>query len=146
MIEEVDQYLRQRRSMVLATHLDGEVRASTACFAVGESMALYFFVFRDSVKHRGIMERPQVSLIVDDGFTIPMRGVEIIGSASVVEGVERRLGQDLLTQKFPDFESVWGDPRILIVRVTPDRVRYTDWTQGAGQSREASLTPRPAAS
>ena len=146
MIEEAEEYLRQRGSMVLATNLDGEVRASTAGFAVGGNMAIYFLVFQGTVKHRGISQNPQVSLVVDDGFTVPMRGVEIIGTAEVVHGAERGHGQELLTKRFPDLRSVWDDPRILIVRVTPDRVRYTDWTHAIGQSREASLTPRRAAS
>lgn len=146
MIDEVEQYLAQRHSMVLATRLDGEVRASTACFALGGNMTIYFMVFRDTIKHRGVTQSPQVSLVIDDGFKIPMRGVEIIGTAEVASGAERRRGQELLTKRFPDLQSVWGDPRILIVRVTPDRVRYTDWRHGVGQSREASLTPRRAAS
>ncbi len=33
------------------------------------------------------------------------------------------------------------DPRILIIRVTPERVRYTDWTYAVGQSREAKVIP-----
>ena len=146
MIDEVDSYLREHHSMVLATRLDGEVRASTACFALGEDRLLYFLVFRDSVKHRGVMQHPQVSLVIDDGFKIPMRGVEIIGTAKIVDGEERRRGQELLTQRFPDLQSVWDDPRILIVRVTPSRVRYTDWTHAIGQSREATLPPRQAVS
>ena len=142
MIDEVEEYLSKRHSMVLATHLDGEVRASTACFALGDQMTIYFLVFRGTVKHRGIMQRPQVSLVIDDGFNIPMRGVEIIGNAEVVEGAERRRGEALLTERFPALRSVWDDPRILIVRVMPDRVRYTDWRHGVAHSREASLMPR----
>ena len=146
MIDEVEDYLRRRHSMVLATQLDGEVRASTACFALGEHMTVYFFVFRDSIKHRGILQSRQVAVAIDDGFTIPMRGVEMIGTAAVIDGSERRRGRELLTKRFPDLESAWDDPRILIVRFTPDRVRFTDWTQGAGHSREASIMPRRAAS
>jgi general stress protein 26 len=146
MIDEIREYLAQRHSMVLATYLEGEARASTACFALGDQMTIYFMVFRDSVKHRGVTQSPQVSVVIDDGFRIPMRGVEIIGTAEVVSGQERRRGQELLTERFPDLRSVWDDPRILIVRVTPSRVRYTDWTHGIGQSREASLPPHRAAS
>lgn len=146
MIEEVEAYLRQRHSMVLATHLDGEVRASTACFALGDHMTVYFFVFRDSVKHRGLTQSRQVSVAIDDGFIIPMRGVEMIGTAEVVTGAEVHRGQELLSKRFPDLESVWDDPRILVVRMTPDRVRYTDWTHGVGHSREASIVPQRAAS
>lgn len=139
MINEVEEYLGRHGSMVLATRVDDEVRAATTCFALGEHMAVYFFVFSDSMKHRGILQNPQVSLVIDDGFTVPMRGVEIIGTATVVTGTEREQGQKRLTERFPDLQSVWDDPRILIVRVTPDRVRFTDWTHGVGQSREASL-------
>ncbi|MFQ5666381.1 MAG: pyridoxamine 5'-phosphate oxidase family protein [Candidatus Binatia bacterium] len=139
MIDSVEEYVGKRQSMVLATHVNGEVRASTTCFAPGEHMTIYFLVFQNSVKHRGLLENRQVSLVIDDGFAIPMRGVEIIGSADVVTGAERRRGQELLTRRFPDLIDVWNDSRILIVRVTPSRVRYTDWTKGLGQSREASI-------
>src|SRR5437868_12936851 len=105
MIDEVKDYLRQRHSMVLATRLQGEVRASTTCFALGDKMTLYFFVFRESMKHRGILENPQVAVAIDDGFMIPMRGVEMIGTAEVVSGTEQRHGQELLTRRFPDLES-----------------------------------------
>lgn len=142
MLDEVEEYVRQHQSMVLATYLDGEVRAATACYAVGEQMAIYFFMFRNSLKHQGIAQSAQVSLVIDEGFTIPMRGVEIVGTAKVVTGGERRHGQDLLTNRFPNLKDVWDDPRILIVRVEPDRVRYTDWRQGVGHSREASVEPR----
>lgn len=145
MIDEVEEYVSRHGSMVLATQVKGEVRAATTCFALGEHLTVYFFAFRDSMKHVGISERPQVSLVIDDGFNVPMRGVEIIGSAVVVSGAERRYGQELLTERFPDLQSVWADPRILIVRVTPERVRFTDWTHGIGQSREAHVPPRPAA-
>ena len=145
-LTEVEQYLRQRHSMVLATQLDGEVRASTACFALGDSMMLYSFVFRDSVKHRGIVQSRQVAVVIDDGFLVPMRGVEMLGRAEIVTGAEQRRGRELLTQRFHDLSSAWDDPRILIVRFIPDRVRFTDWTHGVGHSREASVPPRAAAS
>lgn len=128
--------------MVLATQVDGEVRGATTCFALDEQMNIYFFAFRESVKHRGVVQSPQVSLVVDDGFTIPMRGVEILGTAEVISGPERRRGEELLTVRFPDLKGVWDDPRILVIRVTPDRVRYTDWRHGLGHSREAAMPQR----
>ena len=146
MVDEIRDYLRQRHSMVLATQLEGEVRAATTCFALGDHLQLYFFVFRDSVKHRGILQSAQVAAAIDDGFMVPMRGVEMIGTAEVVSGADRHRGQQLLAKRFPDLEGVWDDPRILIVRVTPDRVRFTDWAHGVGHSRETTITPQRAAS
>lgn len=145
MIDEVEEYVREHRSMVVATNLDGEVRASTTGYALGDEMMLYFMVFEGNVKHRGIVQHPQVSVVIDDGFMVPMRGVEVIGVAEVVkERSERHQAQVLLTRRFPALESIWDDPRILIVRVRADRLRFTDWAHGAGASREASLTPRRA--
>ncbi len=146
MSDDIRDYLRQRHSMVLATQLEGEVRAATTCYALGDDLQLYFFVFRDSVKHRGILQSTQVAAAIDDGFMVPMRGVEVIGTAEVVSGAERRRGQELLAQRFPDLEGVWDDPRILIVRVTPDRVRFTDWAHGVGHSQETTLTTQGTAS
>jgi len=138
-MNELEQYIKQRRSMVLATLVDGEVRAATTGFAVGDDLAIYFQMFRDSVKHRGIAQHRQVSLTIDDGFTVPMRGVEVIGIANIIEGAERQMAEALLTRRYPELETVWSDPRILIVRVRPERVRFTDWTHGIGHSREARV-------
>src|SRR5262245_45771956 len=73
MLDEIRDYRRQRHSMVLATRLEDEVRAATTCFALDDALHLYFFVFRDSVKHRGILQSSQVAAAIDDGFTVPMR-------------------------------------------------------------------------
>jgi len=141
MKDEVEQYIRDHQSMVLATSLEGEVRASTACFALGDGMRIYSLIFAGTVKHRGVAHSPQVSLVIDDGFRVPMRGVEIIGRAEVVTGAEREYGEQLLTQRFPNLQAVWTDPRILIIRITPERIRYTDWTYAVGQSRETIIEP-----
>lgn len=141
MIDEVEAYIRERQSMVVAMQLDGEVRASSACYVVGEDMNLYSLVFAGGVKHRGVTQHPRVSLIIDDGFRIPMRGVEILGRAEVLTGEARDYGEALLAQRFPALECVRDDPRILIIRVTPERVRYTDWTYAIGRSRETKVVP-----
>ncbi|MCK6556101.1 pyridoxamine 5'-phosphate oxidase family protein [Candidatus Binatia bacterium] len=141
MIDEVEAYIRERQSMVMAMALDDEVRASTACYAVGDDMNLYSLVFAGSVKHRGVLQQPTVSLVIDDGFRIPMRGVEIIGRAEVLTGEAREYGEALLSERFPALDCVRDDPRILIIRVTPERVRYTDWTFAIGRSRETKVVP-----
>ena len=141
MIDEVEVYIRERQSMVMAMDLDGEVRASTACYAVGDDMNLYSLVFAGSLKHRGIAQHPRVSLVIDDGFRIPMRGVEILGTAEFLTGEDRQYGERLLAERFPALDCVRDDPRILIVRVTPDRIRYTDWTFAIGRSRETKVVP-----
>ena len=141
MRDEVEAYLSTHRSMVLSYLYDGEVRAATTCYALADNLVVYFFVFRDSEKHRAIVVRPQVSVVVDDGFQIPMHGVELIGNASVVKGDRVRLGRQLLSQRFPQLDDAWGDERLLIARMEPERVLVIDWTRGIGQSRDASLTP-----
>ena len=141
MIDEVEAYIRERQSMVMAMELDGEVRASSACYAVGADMNLYSLVFAGSVKHRGVIQHPRVSLVIDDGFRIPMRGVEILGRAEVLTGEAREYGETLLAERFPALDCVREDPRILIIRVTPERVRYTDWTFAIGRSRETKVVP-----
>ena len=141
MIDEVEAYIRERQSMVLAMHLDDEVRASTACYAVGDDMNLYSLIFAGSVKHRGVLQHPHVSLVIDDGFRIPMRGVEILGRAEVLTGEAREYGEALLAERFPALDCVRDDPRILVLRVTPERVRYTDWTFAIGRSRETKVVP-----
>jgi uncharacterized protein YhbP (UPF0306 family) len=140
MQDEVAAYLQEHRSMVLSYQCEGEVRAATICYALAEPLMVYFFVFRGSEKHRAILERPQVSAVVDDGFQIPMHGVELLGRARVVSGEEALLGQRLLSERFPQLQSVWGDERLLIAKVEPERIRVIDWTQGFGHSRHADVT------
>ncbi|MBI4515562.1 MAG: pyridoxamine 5'-phosphate oxidase family protein [Deltaproteobacteria bacterium] len=139
MQDEVEAYLATHRSMVLSYEFQGEVRAATTCYALAEPLSVYFFVFRDSEKHRAIAARPQVSVVVDDGFQIPMHGVELLGDASIVAGDETVLGQHLLTQKFPQLADVWADQRLLIAKLEPQRIRIIDWTQGLGHSRHAAV-------
>lgn len=141
MRDEVEAYLSNHRSMVLSYLYDGEVRAATTCYALADNLVVYFFVFRDSEKHRAIVARPQVSVVVDDGFQIPMHGVELIGNAFVVKGDGVRLGRQLLSQRFSQLDDAWGDERLLIARMEPERIRVIDWTRGLGQSRDAALTP-----
>ncbi len=140
MRDEVEGYLSNHRSMVLSYLYEGEVRAATTCYALADDLVVYFFVFRDSEKHRAILARPQVSIVVDDGFQIPMHGVELIGNASIAQGHRIRLGQQILSQRFPQLDDAWGDERLLIARVLPERIRIIDWTRGLGQSRDAALT------
>ncbi len=142
MQDEVAAYLSTHSSMVLSYEFAGEVRAATTCYALAEPLTVYFFVFRGSEKHRAILARPQVSMVVDDGFQIPMHGVELLGNVSIAGDEEVPLGQQLLTRRFPQLASAWGDNRLLIAKLEPDRIRVIDWTQGLGQSRDASVTRR----
>jgi uncharacterized protein YhbP (UPF0306 family) len=139
MQDEVEAYLSEHRSMVLSYQFEGEVRAATTCYALADRMVVYFFVFRGSEKHRAIVSNPRVSVVVDDGFQIPMHGVELLGSATVVEGDEIGLGQHLLTQRFPQLADAWGDDRLLIAKVEAERIRVIDWTQGLGHSRHSAV-------
>jgi uncharacterized protein YhbP (UPF0306 family) len=140
MQDEVEAYLAQHRSMVLSYLCDGEVRAATTCYALADHLVVYFFLFRDSEKHRAIGAQPQVSVVVDDGFTVPMHGVELLGRAAVVSGDEAQIGQQLLTQHFPQLADAWHDERLLIAKVEPERVRVIDWTQGFGHIRHGTVT------
>lgn len=140
MQDEVAQYLQDHRSLVLSYEFDGEVRAATTCYALGDDFTVYFFMFRDSEKHLAIQSRPQVSAVIDDGFTIPMHGVELLGDAAVVKGHAAALGRRLLTERFPPLADAWGDDRVLIAALRPDRIRVIDWTQGLGHSRHAAVT------
>ncbi|HUI26166.1 MAG TPA: pyridoxamine 5'-phosphate oxidase family protein [Candidatus Kryptonia bacterium] len=140
MQDEVEAYLKEHRSMVLSYACDGEVHAATSCYALADHLVVYFFVFRDSEKHRAIRARPQVSVVVDDGFTIPMHGIELLGRASVVSGDEARTGQQLLSRRFPQLAEAWNDDRVLIAKVEPERIRVIDWTQGFGHSRHGTVS------
>ena len=139
MQDEVESYLAEHRSMVLSYQCDGEVHAATCCYALAENLVVYFFVFRDSEKHRAIRARPQVAAVVDDGFTIPMHGVELLGRASVVSDDEARAGQRLLSRRFPQLADAWNDERVLIAKLEPERIRVIDWTQGFGHSRHGTV-------
>lgn len=140
MHDEVEAYLTQHSSMVLSYEFDGEVRAATTCYALAEHLTVYFFVFRDSEKHRAIIARSQVSAVIDDGFQIPMHGVELLGNAAIVSDEDERIGQRLLTARFPQLADAWSDERLLIATIEPQRVRVIDWTQGFGHSRHGVLT------
>jgi len=126
--------------MVLSYLCDGEVRAATTCYALADHLVAYFFVFRDSEKHRAIRIQPQVSAVVDDGFMIPMHGVELLGRAMIASGEDVRVGQQLLGRRFPQLAEALNDERVLIAKLEPERIRVIDWTQGFGHSRHGTVT------
>lgn len=133
-------YLREHTSMVFTSSVHGAQVASTTCYVADDDLTVYGFVFRGSEKYQAIDADSPVALIVDDGFRIPMRGVELYGRAEFVEDeADARRAQELLQATFPKLANVWGHPAVALIRVRPERIVFIDWTEKLGHSETLEL-------
>jgi len=107
-------YLKEQQLGRLATVSKKQVPQVTPVgFGVDEDR-IYMNVKYDSVKARNIRGNPRVSFVVDDfppwdGTAEGLRQVQISGTAEMVSSGEfHQNGKDLIEEKFPGYEELWG--------------------------------------
>lgn len=138
-------YLRAHTSMVFSSSVAGQQVVTTTCYVPDEELNVYGFVFKGSEKFQAIEAGAPVALAIDDGFRIPMQGVELYGRGELLEAeADTAKAQSLLQDTFPKLANVWGHPAIVLVRIRPERIVFIDWTQRVGHSETLELSAGPA--
>ncbi len=139
--EEVDAYLRSERTCRVGTvGADGAPHVSPLWFA-WDGSALWLTSVVDSQRWANLMRDPRVSVVVDDGEDyFELRGVEILGRASVVGEVPRTGEPDpgaaaaerLFAGKYLGGGAFVHDGRHAWLRVDPDKVVSWDFRKIRG--------------
>lgn len=133
--DRIQTYLQAHRSMVFAATADGEQIGATTCYVADDDLVVYGFVFQGSDKFRAIEAGAPIALVIDEGFTIPMRGLEYHGRGEFIDGeADAAAARDLLQGTFPKLANVWGHPAVVLTRIRPDRITLIDWTEKLGHS------------
>ncbi len=131
----LETYLADHKSMVISGPLpDGTPYAATTCYTKGDGMTLHFFVFKGSEKHQLVTGGKPFTLVIDDGFQIPFQGLELRGTAQVLEGDAAKPAQESLATTFPKLNNVWGHPAVLVCAFTPQRALWHDWNIKVGHT------------
>lgn len=134
--ERIVEAMTARRSMTLAlSHASGPI-ASTTCFAFDRDLRVFFFVFRKSDKEDALIRTPRASIVIDEGFQIPMKGLEIVGEVTFLDGTAEVPARSALETRYPKLQNVWGHPLVHLAVLTPKRIRLIDWTTRLGFSED----------
>ncbi len=133
-------YLKEHRSMVFTTTADQAMVASTTCYVADDDLTIYGFVFKGSDKYQAVAAGAPIAVVIDEGFTIPMHGVEYQGHAEFIDGeADTTFAQELLAGTFPKLNNVWGHPAVVLIRIRPERITLIDWTEKLGHSETLTL-------
>ncbi len=125
--QKVIAYLGQFEECVMATvNEKGQPEAATVGFSENQNLELMIGTSRNSRKCRNIFQNPQVAVVV--GFK---------GDITVqFEGIARELTDEELTErkklyfkKLPELKVFERDPDQVYFSITPNWVRYTDFSQ-----------------
>lgn len=133
-------YLKSHQSMVFAATADGEQIGSTTCYVADDDLTIYGFVFKGSDKFQAVEASAPITLAIDEGFTIPMHGIEFHGRGEFIDGdADTQRAQELLQNTFPKLANVWGHPAVVLIRIRPERITLIDWTVRLGHSDTLTL-------
>jgi PPOX class probable F420-dependent enzyme len=146
--EEVDTFLHERRPMSLCTiNHDGSIHAVAMWYGFLEG-AIAFETKAKSQKVQNLRRDPRITVLVEDGdYYEELRGVELVGTAEIVEEPARMwvLGVDLFERYYgaysddlkPFVETMLNKRVVIKVNVT----RVVTWDHrklGLGSTRPAS--------
>jgi general stress protein 26 len=117
-LAQAAEFLASKRAIVLATCTDDHVTARTVSFA-SRGAEVCFMSFSGNTKCRQIEGNSRVALCRDN--------VQIEGTAGILGSVlspENAPYAALLREKLPeDFRRYAGHPRMILIRVRPERVK-----------------------
>jgi len=145
--EKVIQYLKEHYNATLATCWENKPHAATVSY-VSDDLAIYFASGANSMKVKDMRVNSDVALTIYKDYSdlLETKGLEYVGKAEIVEDpAETQRIIELLIGKFPSHKSViseqvlamfpsykkeLGKPEMVIVKVTPNWIRYADAKAG----------------
>lgn len=129
MSRELLDFLRGHRLAVLATTArDGAPDAALVHIAVTEHFELVLDTLAGSRKAHNLTDEPRVALVVGGWNDGDARTAQIDGVADRPAGTELERLQAAYFDTFPDGRARLGWNDIVYLRVTPQRIRYSDFS------------------
>ncbi len=140
-------------TLTLATSHDNKPWAATVFFVADKRFNLYFVSDHRTQHGHDIKANDQVAATIDpdcDNWH-DVRGLQVRGRISVVDGVERAKALLLYLTKFPQIDALFASPAneheetiatrlkaANIYKITPEMIRVIDNEQGFGHREEFS--------
>ncbi|MCC7259046.1 MAG: pyridoxamine 5'-phosphate oxidase family protein [Gammaproteobacteria bacterium] len=125
----VRRLLEQHHTLTLATCREGQPWAATVFFASDADLNLYFVSDRRTRHGRDMLASPAVALAIDadvDNWN-DVRGLQIEGSASPLDGAERATALALYLARFASVRALFEAPRTADEQVIAGRLRHADF-------------------
>jgi general stress protein 26 len=125
--DELMWFLRRYKLAVQATVApDGAPQAAVVGFAVSDDLEIVFDTVETTRKCLNLHADPRIALVVgwDDAITVQIEGV-----ADFPTGAELERIRECYFVAYPDGRERLAWPGITHVRVRPDWMRYSDFTQ-----------------
>ena len=149
--ERARQFLNELSTLTLATSSDNKPWAATVFFAADKHFNLYYVSDYRTRHGRDTAANEQVAVAInpDCDNWHDVAGLQIEGTVSVVEGVERAKALALYLKKFPQIDALYARPKgeheetiaarlkaANFYKVTPSMIRVIDNEQGFGHREE----------
>jgi len=149
--ERVQKYLEQFSTLTLASCVENKPWAATVFFSSDADLNLYFVSDYRTHHGRDMAENPQVAVTVnpDCDNWHDVHGVQLTGTASVADGMQRAKALLLYLKKFPQIDALYAKPKgeheeTIAKRlkaanfycIKPDWLRFIDNAQGFGHREE----------
>ena len=150
----VQKYLQEYSTLTLATSQDDKPWAATVFFVSDSDLNLYFV--SDYRTHHGVdmaqNSRVAATINPDCDNWHDVHGVQVSGTASVVDGLQRAKALMLYLKKFPQIDQLYAKPsgeheetiakRLKAANfycIKPDWIRFIDNAKGFGHREEFRL-------
>ncbi len=145
MRKQVLAYLRQHQVMTLAT-IGTEGPWAAAVFYVNKEFALYFLSAGHARHSQNIAENSRAAAAIQEDYKDwpSIKGIQLEGVISQLQGAERRWARSLYKEKYPFIKNATAQIRIGLARANwyqlmPSRLYFIDNSKGLGHRDEISL-------
>jgi hypothetical protein len=149
--ETARRFLDEISTLTLATTQGNEPWAATVFFAADKHFNLYFVSDHRTQHGRDTEANPTIAATInpDCDNWHDVRGLQIRGQVSVVEGAERAKALAIYFKKFPQIDVLYAKPKgeheetiaarlkaANFYKITPEMIRVIDNAQGFGYREE----------
>lgn len=146
--QQVLDYLRDHRTMTLATCAGDTPWAATVFFA-SDDLRLYFFSAPESRHCQNLAANSKVAVTVQEDYQDwrAIKGIQLEGRVELVDGVlQKAKALAIYARKYPDVIKLFTDPssgvfhkaflKVKFYCVTPEKLFFIDNAQGFGKRQE----------
>lgn len=130
--DDVNDYLKQHKTLTLATCVPGSAPHATTLVYVNDGSALYIWLRQSAATTGQIDQNPEVGFAIDE-YSEDWRqtkGVQGSGRCETVGGDELGTAADLFGRKFPNLRP-GATSAVSFFRITPTELHFIDNAKGS---------------
>ena len=132
---EIIKYLSKKSFITLATCTSQGIPITHPIAHVTDGSTIYFVTDKTTRKVQNIRENNNVAYStfeeidqIDQIKSIQMEGLATILS----EGIEHNKAWEMILQKFPFMQNMPSNPNNVVVKITPKKCHFSDYSKGFG--------------